>query len=209
MAAEMWLPAEQADSKTDDAPKAERTKADKPEAATSENRLPNGYSFTGRGLMHHDSVKPDEPSIHVAGCFDIVAMTRDGDGSSWGLLIKWRDDDGRDHRFALPHEMLAGDGADARRVLMKQGFFIGPSQKARMLFNAFLLKVKSPNRARATEQIGWHDGAYVLPDTSYGGDPRETLLLQSATAHEHSFRQSGSLEDWQQNVACYAVGNSI
>jgi putative DNA primase/helicase len=207
VAAEMWQPAERADSKADDEPKAEESEADEPEAASAENKLPHGYSFTGRGLMHNSN-KPDEPPTHVAGCFDIVAMTRDGDGSSWGLLLHWRDDDGRDYRFALPREMLAGDGADARRVLMKQGFFIGASQKARMLFNTFLLEVKSPNRARATEHIGWHDGAYVLPDTSYGGDPRETLLLQSATAHEHSFRQSGSLEDWQQNVACYAVGNS-
>jgi putative DNA primase/helicase len=32
--------------------------------------------------------------------------------------------------------------------------------------------------------------------------------LQSATAHEHSFRQNGTLESWQQNVARYASGNS-
>jgi putative DNA primase/helicase len=179
----------------------------KSEAATAEHKLPHGYSFTGRGLMHNSN-KPDEPPTHVAGCFDIVAMTRDGDGSSWGLLLHWQDEDGRDHRFALPREMLAGDGADARRVLMKQGFFIAASQKARLLFNNFLLEVKSPNRARATEHIGWHDGAYVLPDTSYGGNPRETLLLQSPTAHEHSFRQSGSLDDWHQNIARYAMGNS-
>ena len=207
VAAEIWHPVEQA--KTGDKSKTEGSQANEPEAVTAEdNELPRGYSFiTGRGLMHN-STESDEPPTHVAGCFDILAMTRDGDGSSWGLLLQWRDDDGRDHRFALPREMLAGDGADARRVLMKQGLFIAPSQKARMLFNAFLLQVKSPNRARATEHIGWHDGAYVLPDTSYGGDSRETLLLQSATAHEHSFRQSGSLEDWQQEVACHAVGNS-
>ena len=34
------------------------------------------------------------------------------------------------------------------------------------------------------------------------------LLLQSATAHEHSFRQSGTLQSWQENVARYAAGNS-
>lgn len=28
------------------------------------------------------------------------------------------------------------------------------------------------------------------------------------TAHEHSFRQAGTLESWQENVARYAVGNS-
>jgi putative DNA primase/helicase len=61
----------------------------KSEAATAEHKLPHGYGFTGRGLMHNSN-KPDEPSTHVAGCFDIVAMTRDGDGSSWGLLLHWK-----------------------------------------------------------------------------------------------------------------------
>jgi putative DNA primase/helicase len=201
MAAELWQPVERENSKN------EEPKADEPEAAKAENSLPHGYSFTIRGLMYHSN-KPEEPPTYVAGCFDIVAETRDGDGSNWGLLLHWQDNDGRDHRVPLAREMLAGDGGDARRMLMKQGLSIGASQKARMLFNAFLLEVKSPNRARATEHIGWHDGAYVLPDASYGGDPHETLLLQSPTAHEHSFRQSGSLEDWQQAIARYAVGNS-
>jgi putative DNA primase/helicase len=47
-----------------------------------------------------------------------------------------------------------------------------------------------------------------MPDDCFGGDQRDTLLLQSATAHEHSFRQNGTLESWQQNVARYASGNS-
>jgi putative DNA primase/helicase len=208
IAVAMWQPAEQSDSKTDDESKAEEFRADKPEAAGAENKLPYGYSFSNRGLMWKNPDDADKPAVLIAGHFNIPAMTRDSDGSSWGLLIHWRDDDGRDHQFALPREMLAGDGSDARRVLMRQGLFIAGSKIARSLFNNFLLQVKSPNRALATERIGWHDGAYVLPDASFGGDPRETLLLQSPTAHEHSFRQSGSLEDWQQNVACYAADNS-
>ena len=32
--------------------------------------------------------------------------------------------------------------------------------------------------------------------------------MQTATAQEHTFRQAGTLESWQQNVARYAVGNS-
>ena len=36
----------------------------------------------------------------------------------------------------------------------------------------------------------------------------DSLLLQSASAHEHPFRKAGTLEGWQQNVARYAVGNS-
>ncbi|QIG99570.2 MULTISPECIES: DUF927 domain-containing protein [unclassified Bradyrhizobium] len=75
------------------------------------------------------------------------------------------------------------------------------------MFNSFLIQVKSPNRARATQRVGWHSNSFVMPDDCFGVGRRDTLLLQSVTAHEHFFRRSGTLASWQQNVACYASGN--
>jgi putative DNA primase/helicase len=179
-----------------------------PKASTvSPSKLPYGYGFNDRGLMWKDPDAVDKPAIHVAGCFDIEAMTRNGDGNGWGLLLRWKDQDGRDHRFALAHELLAGDGLEARRVLTSQGFYIAPNQSARTKFNAFLLQVTSSNRALATECVGWNGNAFVLPDECFGGNSGETLLLQNATSHEHSVKQSGTLEEWQE-VARLAVGNS-
>jgi uncharacterized protein (DUF927 family) len=170
--------------------------------------LPPGYSFSDRGLMWQDPDDLDKPAMLVAGCFDIVAETRDQEGASWGVLLHWKDHDGRDHQFALPRQTLAGDGSEARRILMDGGFFISPSRKARDLFNSFLMQVKSPYRARATQRVGWHGNSFVLPDECFANDKRDRWLLQSAAAHEHPFRQSGTLESWQKEVARYAVGNS-
>jgi putative DNA primase/helicase len=170
--------------------------------------LPYGYSFSDRGLMWKDPKDDDadKPAMHVAGLVDVAAMTRNGDGNSWGLLLKWKDPDGRDHSFVLPHELLASDGAEARRVLTNQGFYISPNFAARSKFNAFLLQVKSPNRALSTESVGWNGNAFMLPDECIGGNIGETLLLQNAS-HDHSFKQSGTLEEWQV-MARLAVGNS-
>ncbi|WP_456620626.1 MULTISPECIES: DUF927 domain-containing protein [unclassified Bradyrhizobium] len=176
--------------------------------AEQKKQLPIGYSFSDRGLMWQNPDDLDKPAILIAGHFDIVAETRDGDGSNWGVLLRWKDHDDREHQFALPRATLAGDGSEARRALMEGGFFIAPSQTARGLFNSFLLQVRSPNRARATQRVGWHSNSFVLPDDCFANDKRDQLLLQSVTAHEHSFRQGGTLESWQQNVARYASGNS-
>lgn len=176
--------------------------------AEQKNKLPLGYSFSDRGLMWQNPDDLDKPAILIAGHFDIVAETRDADGASWGVLLRWQDHDNRDHQLALPRSTLAGDGADARRILMDGGFYIAPSQTARGHFNSFLLQVRSPKRARATQRVGWHSNSFVMPDDCFGGDERDTLLLQSVTAHEHSFRQSGTLQSWQQNIARYAIGNS-
>jgi putative DNA primase/helicase len=173
--------------------------------------LPYGYSFSSRGLMWQDPKPPGDgeeskPSMHIAGNFDVAAMARNGDSNSWGLLLKWKDPDGRDHSFVLPHELLVTDGAEARRVLTSQGLYISPNVAARGKFNAFLLQVKSPNRALSTESVGWNGNAFVLPDECIGGNTGETLLLLNAT-NDHSFKQSGTLEEWQK-MALLAVGNS-
>ena len=60
--------------------------------------------------------------------------------------------------------------------------------------------MKSPNRALSTESVGWNGSAFVLPDECIGGNTDETLLLQNAS-QDHSFKQSGTLEEWKQNVA--------
>jgi putative DNA primase/helicase len=151
-------------------------------------KLPYGYAFLDRGLMWKDPDEAEKPAMHIAGQFEIEAMTRDGDGNSWGLLLYWKDPDGRDHRFALARSLLAGDGSEARRILTDQGLYIAPSQGARAKFNAFLLQVTSPNRALATDRVGWNGTAFVLPDECFGGKPGETHLLQNATSHEHSAR---------------------
>jgi putative DNA primase/helicase len=171
-------------------------------------KLPTGYRFRDDGLYWNDPNDPDKPDLKLSGCFDVVAETRDGEGASWGLLLHWVDHDDRHHQFALSKALLAGDGAEARRMLLDGGLYVAPTPKARGLFNSFLLQARSSNRARATQRIGWHDNAFVLPDESFGGVQNDKLLLQTATAHEHTFRQLGTLDSWQEQVARYAVGNS-
>lgn len=176
--------------------------------ATYEPKMPHGYKFTDAGLLWLNPGEDEKPPMLIAGPFSILAQTRDGDGGSWGLLLSWMDHDGREHRYALPRAMLAGDGAEARRTLLDGGLYISPSPKARTLFNAFLLQVSIDRKARATQRVGWHSNWFVLPDDCFGADQRELLLLQSATDSKHLFRQQGTLQDWKDNVARYAVGNS-
>ena len=171
--------------------------------------VPLGYKLTDQGLFWSDPAgDSDTPPMLIASAFDVVAETRDGDGTSWGVLLRWKDHDGRKLEYALPRASLAGDGVEARRILLDRGLFIAPSRKARDLLNSFLLLVRSPTRCQATQHVGWHGNSFVLPDACFGADEREVLLLQHASVLEHCFRQSGTLESWQQTIACYATGNS-
>ncbi len=76
-------------------------------------KLPLGFSFSDRGLMWQNPNDLDKPPILIAGHFDIKAETRDADGTSWGVLLEWRDHDDRPHLFALP---LSRQRKRSRRV---------------------------------------------------------------------------------------------
>jgi uncharacterized protein (DUF927 family) len=169
---------------------------------------PLGYGMKERGLVWRDPSDDEKPELLLAGHFEVVAETRDQDGSSWGVLLQWHDHDERQHRFALPRSMLAGDGADARRALLDGGLYVAPTRSARERLTALLTMVRSPARVTATSRIGWHEGVFVLPNECIRGSSGQEVMLQTAGVIEHAFHQSGTLQEWQDGVARYAVGNS-
>lgn len=173
-----------------------------------ESELPHGYAMTSRGLVWLDPSRDDAQEMVLAGRFEVLAETRDGDSTSWGILLCWYDHDGKEHRLALPRASLAGDAVEARKLLLDGGLYVSPSRSARERLTAFLLSVHSPHRVIATSRIGWHGEVFVLPDGSIGVRQGEDLLLQGTGAIEHTYRERGTLEEWQGEVARYAAGNS-
>src|SRR5260370_37293308 len=67
-------------------------------------------------------------------------------------------------------------------------------------------QVPQPRACNPARRLAWQ----LVCDAGdcFGLDERDMLPLQNATAQEHSFRQAGTLESWQQSVGRYAVGNS-
>jgi putative DNA primase/helicase len=177
-------------------------------SAAAAPSLPPRYAFTKHGLVWREEGE-DDHELNIAGSFEVLAETRDGEGMSWGVLLGWKDHDGRVHKHALARAMLAGDGADARRILLDGGLHVAPGRKAREKLNNFLGTVRSSERARATARIGWHGSVFVLPDETIGAQAAsETILLQQLGPVKHAFRVRGSLSAWQESVAKLAAGNS-
>ncbi|WP_448192724.1 DUF927 domain-containing protein [Azospirillum sp. sgz301742] len=137
----------------------------------------------------------------------MVAETRDTAGGSWGVLLKWKDHDGREHEWAMPRALLAGDGTDFRRILLDGGLFVAPGRKAREMLTAYLASVRVKARATCVDRTGWHGRVYVSAGRSYGDTKGERVLLQSAGAATDT-KPRGTFEGWQSEVAALAVGNS-
>jgi uncharacterized protein (DUF927 family) len=178
------------------------------EEGVEETKLPKGFELRDGSIFALDESDPDKPAKRICGALEFVAETRDDEGNSWGILVRWQDHDGRVHEWSLPREMLAGDGADYRRELLSGGLYIGPGKVARERL-ATLLQIVSPSRrARAVSRIGWHGQNFVLPDMTFGPIAKEQVLLQTETRVGDAFKIAGTLDDWRSDVAQYASGNS-
>jgi len=179
----------------------------KPHAARGNGASqPGGFRMSSKGLMWSDASDKEKPEIMISGPFEVVAECRDDAGSNWGRLLRWRDSDGRTHEWAMPVYLLAGDGLEVRKALLDGGLYVGPGSKARNLLTTYLTSVHVSARSRAVTTTGWHGHAFVFPEGAIGiaaGDE-----LQTPHFVDHAYNVRGSLEEWQDNIARYAEGNS-
>lgn len=149
----------------------------------------------------------EKPPLWLCDPLHIRAMTRDSKSADWGRLVEWKDGDGRAHRWAMPLELMAGDGIDVRRELVRLGLNIAPGRSARDHLNSYLQTWPVKERARCVDRLGWDGPVYVLPDEAIGADA-EIVVFQSASAIEPAFGTSGTPATWRDSVARLADGNS-
>ncbi|MEJ1958373.1 MAG: DUF927 domain-containing protein [Nitrosomonadales bacterium] len=126
---------------------------------------------------------------------------------AWGRLLEFDDMDGTHHTWAMPMELLKGDGVEYRGALLSMGLQIAASGKARNLLTQYIQTAQVEQRARCVDRTGWHGSVFVMPDRSIGED-EERILFQSAGATPGTFRQKNKLFTWQANVAALCAGNS-
>jgi putative DNA primase/helicase len=169
------------------------------------------FRMTDQGLVWINP-DPQKSDVLVCGPFEALARTRDDNGESWGVLLTWTDGDGRAHEWAMPRSILAGDGREVRAHLLDKGLYVAPGRSAREALMTYLSAVAPEQTALCVNRGGWHDvrgaAVFVLPDAVYGQPGAERVVLQLASSLPHAFRVAGTVDQWQREIARYAVGNS-
>ncbi|MEY4749697.1 MAG: hypothetical protein RIQ60_1911 [Pseudomonadota bacterium] len=162
-----------------------------------------GVYFIGR-----DQDGNEKAPLWICAPLSILAKTRGAKSADWGRLLEWRDPDAQVHRWAVPAELLAGDGLEVRRELMRLGLDASPSKRARELLGTYLQVWPVQARACCIDRLGWFGPRYVLPDEAIGADDSETVVFQSAAAVEPAYAQAGTPEQWRDTVPALAAGNT-
>lgn len=138
----------------------------------------------------------------------VTARTRADDGNGWGYLLEFSDPDGTPKTWAMPSAMLSGEGAEWAGRLRDMGLRMAPGSAPRNLIAQYIDTREPEDRVTCTDRVGWHGPVYVLPSGSIGTDEGRRYVFQSDAGMEDTFRRHGTLQQWQQQVAALAQGNS-
>lgn len=186
---------------------------DSPDGTAAE--VPDGYRMTPKGLffLHGATDKnPDPAPIFITAPFIVVGETRSEVGEAWGLLLRWRDREGRVHQWAIPRRLIHRPGNEIAEELEHAGLSCGPDPQAHNLLKRFVGLVKVPRMLQCVTRTGWHPGrdgpVFVLPGgASFGRAAADTILQADHASADAAYRAAGTLPGWQEGVAALSVGN--
>lgn len=167
------------------------------------------FEVSDKGVYFHGKDKEghEQAPQWVCAPLHVVAKTRDEKSGEWGRMLEWLDDDSKKHQWAMPLELLEGDGSEVRRELARLGLHISPNQVARNLLAAYIKVWPVEPRACCVDRLGWHGDVFVTPEGPIG-HTNELVVFQNAHAVEPAFSTSGNEYEWRDSVAALAQGNS-
>lgn len=141
----------------------------------------------------------------------VDAVTFDAAGANFGRLLRFRNTLGQWKTWAMPMEMLRGDTADLRGVLLSVGVHLDPSNAGRHMLATYLQSQVPTRKMEAVMQTGWAGGqfkAFALPDMVIGPQAMR-VTYQSEAKGTDEYTQRGTLAGWQQGIAAPAAGNPL
>lgn len=157
-----------------------------------------------RGSKHEE---PQPYEVWICGPLHIDAQTRGDDGSNFGRLLRFQTSTGEWTTWAMPQELLAGDGTELRAELLYRGLELDPDRRKDL--NRYLTS-RTPRRViRCADRIGWvDDRTFCLPDRVIGRAAGE-VVFQWAQRGTGGHGERGTLEGWRDAIARPVAANPM
>lgn len=181
------------------------------ENSVEDNPLPKGFFISNENLLYQRDAKGDQQppeATFICSRLDVIACTRDDANQNHGRLLSFKDIDGFHHEWAMPMELLAGDGTRYREELLSKGLFIATGTTPRQYLTYYIQSSKPRARARCVSRTGWHNNCFVFPDQSIGNSGQERVILQTTSLVLPDYSSSGLLDEWKNEIAALCIGNS-
>lgn len=167
-------------------------------------RIPAGYELDDDGVYivshGHDGV---ETRQWICSPLKVSALTRDIDNKNWGRTVEVLDADKMAHTFAMPMTQVIS--SNFIEQLAECGLTFKAKYKSEV--NEYLMKAQPLRRARCVSKTGWYKETFVFPNRVVG-EMDEKVVYQNSFASNCNYDESGTLDEWQDNVASLCKGNT-
>ncbi len=134
-----------------------------------------------------------------------IGYVRDKNSYAWSYLLEIKDFENTAKRIIIPSKAMYDRSGSAFGDLAEYGVFLSHNPKIRQKVFEYITSTCPKEMFLQVRKIGWHGNTYVLPQKQYG-EQSENIYIDTK---EHFYNISGSLEDWQENIGKYCVGNSM
>lgn len=128
---------------------------------------------------------------------------------NWGLVLTWWDLDGKKHTWAMPMNYMIDSDKILVKTLLSGGVVFDHNRKVQPLIKTYLSYYPSYRRILSVNTLGWHGENYVLPEATIGPDAGKLIFQADDGNVLPGYEQSGSLQEWRENVSSLALGNSM
>lgn len=177
----------------------------------NETYAPNPRTTAKGKYIVHISIDKDgneKPPLPLADKFDIVGNGTDGGGAHY-RIIRYQDRCTRQTRHAaLPCAEIGSNAAWAK--LQGMGIVVYSGRAKREYLADYLQTAGSRDFWQITDKAGWQGNAYILPsgEVLQADEGECRVLYNGDTSQAAAYTAKGSLQEWRENVAKYAAGNS-
>jgi putative DNA primase/helicase len=172
--------------------------------------VPEGYFKRKDGIYRViEKAKEEEPGLQkICSLIEIEALTRDSNDTNWGRRLVIEDIDGGRHSWNMPMGLYGHDPKEVRTELFRLGATLNQSPAAKHAFDEYIQNTNPSGRFIIAGKTGWLDhGTFVLPHRTISCISSRVLYQSEVAVLDH-VKNSGTLEDWQNEVCRLTVANS-
>lgn len=167
-----------------------------------ESNISSSYVSNDDGLFY---ISGNGELEKICSPIKVICKMCSPDNLGWGRLVRIQNSLGEKELELFMRDLVKSDLILG--ILLNAGLEIFNASLAKKHIPQYILTGAQFEGVRVmTNQLGWFDGNYVLPDVTYGSDVN--IMLKS-NGLENIHQSAMELKDWQKQIGDLCKGNSL
>jgi putative DNA primase/helicase len=142
----------------------------------------------------------------IGDSIDAIAYIDSIEGDSAAILLEFKTQRGLVKRWAMPRELLAGDGAAIISELLKRGYSLSYENRTKLFSYLIGLGRGIERFYRISDRTGWVESSFLLPNTTIGD--QSLRYRQVEPISDSGFEVRGTAQSWAEAIGAQLAGNS-